>query len=140
MEYLGRNDLVQVPPVANDLPEPPKGIALDAGVQLDLTEAAMEDDIDAQKQAADFADSDDPVPVPAPAGGPGAQKVVVGGNGNGSGATATAAAAAPRVDTMDAALSDLMGDAPLCDTCGHITVRNGSCYRCLNCGNSIGCS
>jgi ribonucleoside-diphosphate reductase alpha chain len=34
----------------------------------------------------------------------------------------------------------MMGDAPLCDTCGHITVRNGSCYRCLNCGNSMGCS
>ena len=37
-------------------------------------------------------------------------------------------------------LSQMMGDAPFCDTCGHITVRNGSCYRCLNCGNSMGCS
>ncbi|MGB0678807.1 MAG: vitamin B12-dependent ribonucleotide reductase [Polyangiales bacterium] len=37
-------------------------------------------------------------------------------------------------------LGELMGDAPLCDQCGHITVRNGSCYRCLNCGNSMGCS
>jgi ribonucleoside-diphosphate reductase alpha chain len=36
--------------------------------------------------------------------------------------------------------SELMGDAPFCGTCGHITVRNGSCYRCLNCGNSMGCS
>jgi ribonucleoside-diphosphate reductase alpha chain len=34
----------------------------------------------------------------------------------------------------------LMGDAPFCGSCGHITVRNGSCYRCLNCGNSMGCS
>jgi len=33
-----------------------------------------------------------------------------------------------------------MMDAPACDKCGHITVRNGSCYRCLNCGNSMGCS
>jgi ribonucleoside-diphosphate reductase alpha chain len=41
---------------------------------------------------------------------------------------------------MQAALSEMMGDAPLCDTCGHITVRNGSCYKCLNCGNSLGCS
>ena len=32
------------------------------------------------------------------------------------------------------------GDAPACDTCGHITVRNGTCYKCLNCGNSMGCS
>ena len=34
----------------------------------------------------------------------------------------------------------MMGDAPLCDGCGHITVRNGTCYKCLNCGNSMGCS
>jgi ribonucleoside-diphosphate reductase alpha chain len=34
----------------------------------------------------------------------------------------------------------MMGDAPLCDSCGHITVRNGTCYKCLNCGNSMGCS
>jgi len=32
------------------------------------------------------------------------------------------------------------GDAPLCTSCGHITVRNGTCYRCLNCGTSLGCS
>jgi len=31
-------------------------------------------------------------------------------------------------------------DAPLCPTCGSITVRNGSCYRCHNCGESLGCS
>jgi ribonucleoside-diphosphate reductase alpha chain len=37
-------------------------------------------------------------------------------------------------------LSGLMGDAPFCDTCGHITVRNGACYKCLNCGASMGCS
>jgi ribonucleoside-diphosphate reductase alpha chain len=37
-------------------------------------------------------------------------------------------------------LSSMMGDAPVCDVCGHITVRNGTCYKCLNCGNSMGCS
>lgn len=37
-------------------------------------------------------------------------------------------------------LVSMMGDAPLCDNCGHITVRNGTCYRCLNCGSSLGCS
>ncbi len=31
-------------------------------------------------------------------------------------------------------------DAPACDVCGAITVRNGSCYKCYNCGNSMGCS
>ncbi len=37
-------------------------------------------------------------------------------------------------------MSELMGDAPACDSCGHMTVRNGACYKCLNCGNSMGCS
>ena len=31
-------------------------------------------------------------------------------------------------------------DAPACDVCGAITVRNGACYRCYNCGSSMGCS
>jgi ribonucleoside-diphosphate reductase alpha chain len=31
-------------------------------------------------------------------------------------------------------------DAPSCDNCGAITVRNGNCYLCHNCGNSMGCS
>jgi ribonucleoside-diphosphate reductase alpha chain len=41
---------------------------------------------------------------------------------------------------LDNFLADLDSDAPPCDICGHITVRNGACYRCLNCGNSMGCS
>ena len=31
-------------------------------------------------------------------------------------------------------------DAPACDGCGALTVRCGTCYRCFNCGNSMGCS
>jgi ribonucleoside-diphosphate reductase alpha chain len=31
-------------------------------------------------------------------------------------------------------------DAPVCDSCGAITVRNGKCYLCYNCGHSMGCS
>jgi len=34
----------------------------------------------------------------------------------------------------------LLGDAPACEICGHITIRNGTCYKCVNCGNSMGCS
>ena len=34
----------------------------------------------------------------------------------------------------------LLGDAPACDNCGHITIRNGTCYKCVNCGTSMGCS
>ena len=33
-----------------------------------------------------------------------------------------------------------MGDAPSCGTCGAIMVRNGSCYRCMSCGSTSGCS
>jgi ribonucleoside-diphosphate reductase alpha chain len=33
-----------------------------------------------------------------------------------------------------------MGDAPSCGVCGAIMVRNGSCYRCMECGSTSGCS
>jgi ribonucleoside-diphosphate reductase alpha chain len=33
-----------------------------------------------------------------------------------------------------------MGDAPSCLTCGAIMVRSGSCYRCMSCGSTSGCS
>lgn len=33
-----------------------------------------------------------------------------------------------------------MGDAPACKSCGNITVRSGTCYTCLTCGTTSGCS
>ncbi|MCO6458828.1 MAG: vitamin B12-dependent ribonucleotide reductase [Pirellulaceae bacterium] len=36
--------------------------------------------------------------------------------------------------------AQFQSDAPSCDNCGAITVRNGNCYLCHNCGNSMGCS
>jgi len=33
-----------------------------------------------------------------------------------------------------------LGDAPLCHVCGSIMTRNGSCYRCMSCGSTSGCS
>ena len=33
-----------------------------------------------------------------------------------------------------------LGDAPTCQFCGSLMVRNGSCYRCLECGSTSGCS
>ena len=38
------------------------------------------------------------------------------------------------------AMREMQADAPACDVCGTITVRNGTCYKCMNCGNSMGCS
>jgi ribonucleoside-diphosphate reductase alpha chain len=151
MEYLGRHDLVQVPPTqTRALPEPPKGIATQTGQQLGLEEARMEDDIEAQARAAAFVDTD-PVSVDAevePEATPVAPPTITSSNGTSAGATngqaaapATAVMAADaQTSSVQAALASNMGDAPLCDTCGHITVRNGSCYRCMNCGDSKGCS
>jgi ribonucleoside-diphosphate reductase alpha chain len=33
-----------------------------------------------------------------------------------------------------------LGDAPTCQFCGSLMVRNGSCYRCMECGSTSGCS
>jgi ribonucleoside-diphosphate reductase alpha chain len=53
--------------------------------------------------------------------------------GGGSGPVAESA-------SMHAISRDLFGDAPPCDTCGGLMVRNGTCYKCLNCGGTSGCS
>jgi ribonucleoside-diphosphate reductase alpha chain len=147
VEYLKRDELAQVPPDrSSELPEPPKGLALEAGLQLDLTDAAMEEDIDAQLRAAAFVDEDS-APVSSPLQGAVATKspervpTSPRADSGGSPATRTlVAAGSVQTASVQAVLADKMGDAPLCDTCGHITVRNGSCYRCLNCGDSKGCS
>ena len=124
VEYLQRDELAQVPPNRDgDLPEPKKGLALDAGVQLDLTDAVAEEDVSAVASAVTFLDR-----------GPVATKTEP--------RVKISAVGVPDAGTraMQSALGEMMGDAPLCDTCGHITIRNGACYKCLNCGNSLGCS
>lgn len=32
------------------------------------------------------------------------------------------------------------GDSPACPSCGHLTIRSGACYKCMNCGTQTGCS
>lgn len=44
------------------------------------------------------------------------------------------------LDAVNAAVKSMQSDAPACNVCGHITIRSGTCYKCLNCGNSLGCS
>ncbi len=57
------------------------------------------------------------------------------------GGTATATqTVAERQSALDEAMGAMQADAPACDVCGTITVRNGTCYKCMNCGNSMGCS
>jgi ribonucleoside-diphosphate reductase alpha chain len=40
----------------------------------------------------------------------------------------------------DTVIFDMQADAPVCGTCGSMMVRNGACYKCLNCGGTSGCS
>ncbi|MFN2351249.1 MAG: vitamin B12-dependent ribonucleotide reductase [Kiritimatiellia bacterium] len=73
-----------------------------------------------------------------------------GGLGKVAVASAPAPAAAPPVavtdddggerSRIDGQFQHFQDDAPVCDQCGAITVRNGSCYRCFVCGSSMGCS
>ncbi len=61
-----------------------------------------------------------------------------------SDAAATANAASPAVPDMSARATVIsfspQADAPSCSDCGAIMIRNGSCYKCLNCGATSGCS
>jgi ribonucleoside-diphosphate reductase alpha chain len=47
---------------------------------------------------------------------------------------------ASSLDAVNMAAKSMQSDAPACNVCGHITIRSGTCYKCLNCGNSMGCS
>ena len=61
------------------------------------------------------------------------------GHSNGSGA------GAPAIKPLDLGggtkfAFSVSADSPSCSDCGSIMVRNGSCYKCLNCGSTSGCS
>jgi ribonucleoside-diphosphate reductase alpha chain len=147
LEYLGRTDLVQV----SDAPQP-----------IDQTGEHS----DLQPKEEDMLQGVGPSPAQriASPDAPSIPTVYTNGNGhngNGNGhshdhgeelrglqvqakAPVSAAVIEPAAtqasSAMDQMLGEMMGDAPFCDVCGHVTVRNGSCYKCLNCGNSLGCS
>ncbi len=97
MEYLGRHDLVQVPPMGatTDVTLPPSTTPrLRKHVAPQIVKEASDHDHEVSASA----------------------------------------------DPLNEQLGKMMGDAPFCSLCGHVTVRNGACYKCLNCGNSMGCS
>jgi ribonucleoside-diphosphate reductase alpha chain len=124
VEYLERDELAQVPPNRDgELASPPQGLAVEAGVQLDLTDAVAEDDVDLVQRSMEYIDSPDMSSADVKF----VEKKV-------------AVAAAGSADMVNMALSENMGDAPACSNCGHMTVRNGSCYVCLTCGDTTGCS
>jgi ribonucleoside-diphosphate reductase alpha chain len=57
---------------------------------------------------------------------------------NGEAATASASSAAKGASSFAAIQNQ--EDAPPCSTCGSIMIRNGSCYKCANCGTTSGCA
>jgi ribonucleoside-diphosphate reductase alpha chain len=61
-------------------------------------------------------------------------KAVSNGNGGGGPSAITLNLGQTKVSFQTQA------DAPSCADCGSIMIRNGSCYKCLNCGSTSGCS
>ncbi|MEO6313370.1 MAG: vitamin B12-dependent ribonucleotide reductase [Chitinophagaceae bacterium] len=121
-EYLGRTDLVHV----LDKPE-----LMNTGTDdWDEIPTSLEYD---KKTSPELSD----VRIIAPVGKTTDAQPVRGANSKSSNAS--------RMDgnglsAVNAAAKSMQSDAPACNTCGHITIRSGTCYKCLNCGNSMGCS
>ena len=66
-----------------------------------------------------------------------------GGNGNGNGSGLSSLSASLGAASLGGGTKvafAAQADAPSCAECGSIMVRNGSCYKCLNCGSTSGCS
>jgi ribonucleoside-diphosphate reductase alpha chain len=127
-EYLGRTDFLQVKP---------------EDIVPDIATNTPQDHIADKPQNTQSLPPND-APVTPQALAPETQSTAESQNGktstNGPNATQYTEMPLTKAAVLDEQLSQMMGDAPFCDSCGHITVRNGSCYRCLNCGNSMGCS
>jgi ribonucleoside-diphosphate reductase alpha chain len=62
------------------------------------------------------------------------------GNGKSNGLAAIAASLGGSLGGGVKVAFAAQADAPSCAECGSIMVRNGSCYKCLNCGSTSGCS
>ncbi len=59
---------------------------------------------------------------------------------DGNGHSAPKPSAGRVVQSLSDSVAHFQQDAPTCPHCGHVAVRNGACYKCLNCGESLGCS
>jgi ribonucleoside-diphosphate reductase alpha chain len=81
--------------------------------------------------------TDSPRSTASPASGSGNGTAPGKSNGNGNGSRVT-------LGTLGIGKAQVtfaaQADAPSCAECGSIMVRNGSCYKCLNCGSTSGCS
>jgi len=134
LEYLNRTDIVQNPPKekgapVQESPSAPVQESPSAPVQEEVTESAEE----VQKM-----EPTNSIKTNEPSSE--VQEVQFITKVEKKESLDATEATSSSVTTVQEVLSDMMGDAPACNECGHITIRNGSCYKCLNCGNSLGCS
>ncbi|MBT3181554.1 MAG: vitamin B12-dependent ribonucleotide reductase [Deltaproteobacteria bacterium] len=136
MEYLGRTDFVQVKPTKDD------DVKMELESSTAVEKAAKKDEREKKEKADGGAMPaiSKVVSTKSAAAGMGAQ-VATTSNVVVSISEATGKQGTKHMsNASNAQLSGMMRDAPFCDQCGHVTVRNGACYKCLNCGNSMGCS
>jgi hypothetical protein len=71
---------------------------------------------------------------------PAAERITLPVLSNGNGKSGTATAVLPSLGLNTKVAFSVSADSPSCAECGSIMVRNGSCYKCLNCGSTSGCS
>ena len=124
MEYLGRTDFVQVKPEDRDVDDPHH-------------EDHAQAEFDALVSAQQAADEPKPAPMKRALPAESAQRQTPPVPQNIDPGLAQQLNA---LRSQQAQLASMMGDAPLCDTCGSLTRRNGACYVCDSCGRSMGCS
>ncbi|MCA9835103.1 MAG: hypothetical protein KC435_14205, partial [Thermomicrobiales bacterium] len=139
LEYLGRTDIVQVPPAPID--GTGEDADLHAGVGDSPAQRIASENAPVIQASAPVAPASttEILPVVSPLVSDPAPRVpLIPATEPAVSATAATHTHAP--SAIDQQLGEMMGDAPFCDICGHVTVRNGACYKCLNCGNSLGCS
>ena len=79
-------------------------------------------------------------PVPELALAEDTETVDANARGKGDGKAPPSGSGGRTVKTLSDSVAHFQQDAPTCPNCGHVAVRNGACYKCLNCGESLGCS
>ena len=120
LEYLGRTDLVHVTP---------SELAMRERSTSDLTTDISDEPIEQKKSPAASTHpemQDTPKPLKKDVSDMKVEKKLTLANNS--------------MEGFNKLAGDMMGDAPPCNVCGNITIRSGTCYKCINCGNSMGCS
>jgi len=120
-EYLGREDFVQVQP--NDAQRSHMAINMHKA-QQELAKNPVNQGV-TPMPIGFYKPANPAVEVVSPVAVPVAAPVI---------------SAEPGMPDQISEMNKRMGDSPACPTCGHITIRSGACYKCLNCGTQTGCS